>query len=247
VPEKQIYTAANAVGDFFKRSLDNGWVGNVFAIGEAGLLEGIREALAKNPACQLVTHQDEVDKDLHCDFVCIGTVKTGGPNDTWVSAEKASAFLKRGAKLLYSNPDSFEVTADGSYKFGCPMPVVQLLMEITGCSSYNLGKPNPWMLRRAHQQMVRTVLEPLSATQRSFVHGHIDFGDVLFVGDSINTDVRIAIENGIDVALVMSGTTTPEKLKMSALQPNYVFEDIKALHEALVQGSLARGGSNHQF
>jgi len=240
LPLQQIYTAANAVSDFFARSCKNGWRGNILVIGEAGLQESVAEALADYPDCRMIPASE--DDDSHCDFVCVGTIFTGGPNDSWTSAERASTYLKKGAKLVYSNPDWFEVTAAGAYKFGCPMPVVNLLMQTTGCSSYNLGKPNPFMLRQAHEHLVHAVLSPLSPNQRSFVQGHIDLSDVLFVGDSINTDVRIALENNIDVALVLSGTTTVDQLKLSALQPNYVFENIEALHTSLTDGSLGQGG-----
>jgi ribonucleotide monophosphatase NagD (HAD superfamily) len=63
--------------------------------------------------------------------------------------------------------------------------------------------------------------------------------DILFVGDSMGTDIRTSIENGIDCALVMSGTTTPEKLHRSALQPNYVFPSIKEVHVALAAGQMS--------
>jgi ribonucleotide monophosphatase NagD (HAD superfamily) len=76
--------------------------------------------------------------------------------------------------------------------------------------------------------MIRMALKKLLAN-----HTELKWKDVLFVGDSINTDIRTAIENGIDCALVMSGTTTPEKLLASALQPNFVFPSIKELHETL--------------
>lgn len=245
VPLGQIYTAANAVSDFFARAVANGWKGNVFVIGEDGVKEGVSEALAASPGCRMITNSSVGGEAVHCDFVCVGTIFTGGPNDSWTGAEQASTYLKRGAKLVYSNPDFYEVTQDGSYKFGCPMPVVNLLMQTTGCTSYNLGKPNPFMLRQAHDHLVHAVLSSLSQTERSFGQGHVDLTDVLFVGDSINTDVRIALENNIDVALVLSGTTTLEALKLSALQPNYVFDDVKALHDALSRGDLSRGGRNN--
>lgn len=91
--------------------------------------------------------------------------------------------------------------------------------------------------------------------------------DILFVGDSMGTDIRTSIENGIvnqylsystillysiiiqlfnylkqknkDCALVMSGTTTPEKLNRSALQPNYVFPSIKEVYVALAAGQMS--------
>jgi len=240
IPLGQIYTAADSMKDFILFNLKRGWSGNVFVIGEAGMQEGILDALSEYPDCQMVLANNWSQTPVHCDYVCVGTVATGGPNDNWLGAECASTFLKNGAKLLYSNPDWFEITADGAYKFGCPMPTVNLLKQTTGCSAYNVGKPNPFMLRKAHNALIDTVLQPLSMAQRPFVRGHVDFSDVLFVGDSLNTDVRTAIENGIDVALMMSGTCTHAQLQQSALVPNHVYEDIQALHLALRDGSLKR-------
>ena len=62
--------------------------------------------------------------------------------------------------------------------------------------------------------------------------------NVLFVGDSMGTDIRTAIENGVDCALVMSGTTTPEKLARSAIQPNFVFPSVKEIHDVISQVPL---------
>jgi HAD superfamily hydrolase (TIGR01450 family) len=241
IPLGQIYTAANSVRDFFSRMVRKGWKGNVFVIGEDGLTENVRDAFAESES-RVITGQDYAGE--HCDFVCIGTVITGGPNDKWTNAELASTLIRNGAKLLYTNPDWGEVTADGSYKFGCPAPIVKLLTQITGCSAYNLGKPNPFGLRRAHSQLVSSLLDSLSTAQRAFVSGNIEFSDVLFVGDSIDTDIRVAIENGIDSALVLSGTTTLSKLQTSALRPNYVFDCVSGLHAEFKRGGLQRGGGN---
>mmetsp|Transcript_54075 Transcript_54075/g.143974 ORF Transcript_54075/g.143974 Transcript_54075/m.143974 type:complete len:329 (+) Transcript_54075:190-1176(+) len=240
IPTSQIYTAANSVRDYLARGVRRGWSGNVFAIGEEGLVANVREALQDTPGCRVITPRDPPEADLYCDIVVIGTVQTGGPNDSWCSAERASDFLRKGAKLLYSNPDSYEVTRQGDFKFGCPMPVVNLLMSVTNCTAYNLGKPNPFMMRMAHKQLVETLYAGLSKAQRSFVQADIALQDVLFVGDSLGTDVRTAIENEIDSALVMSGTTNEEMLARSALRPNFVFDNIAGLHQSLLDGTLSK-------
>lgn len=69
-------------------------------------------------------------------------------------------------------------------------------------------------------------------------NSRLSWSDCLFIGDSLGTDIRTALENGIDSALVMSGTTTPERLARSAVQPNFVFPSIRELHNALVSGVL---------
>lgn len=248
VPKNQIYTAANSVRDFLSYNIRRGWVGNVFVIGEEGIVKNVETALQECPGAHVVTGRNFSEhQDLHCDFVCVGTVITGGENDSWTNAEIASSFLRKGAKLIYSNPDSHEVTSAGEYKFGCPMPVVNLLTSVTGCKSYNLGKPNPFMLRGATKQLVDAILRPLSTTQRSFVHGNVNPQDVLFVGDSVETDLRTAIENGIDAALVLSGTSSVETLSQAALRPNFVFDSIENLHVAFQKGELTRDRTNYSL
>lgn len=245
VPKKQIYTAANSCRDFFRYNIKRGWEGNIYVIGEEGLVKNI-EAAVKGTGSRVVTAANMLeDEELHCDFVCIGTVVTGGANDSWVNAERASTFLNNGGKLVYSSPDLFEVTSQGEYKFGCAMPVVNLLSQVTGCKPYNLGKPNPFMLRAAHKQLVDAILGTLSKSQRSFVQGQINSQDVLFVGDSVDTDLRTAIENGIDAAMVLSGTASTASLSRSALRPNFVFDDIKDLHVAFQNGALLKGSTNY--
>jgi HAD superfamily hydrolase (TIGR01450 family) len=247
VPVGQIYTAANSVGDFLAEHIRRGWVGNVFVIGEAGVFKAVEAALEHCPGAQVFRGAAGEEQGSHCDFVVVGTVATGGQNDSWTFAEAACTHLRNGAKLLYSNPDWFEVTAAGEYKFGCPMPTVNLLTQVTGCRAYNLGKPNPSMLRRAQSQLVDSILQPLSESQRNFVRGQIDPNDVLFVGDSIDTDLRMAVENGIDAALVLSGTTTLRGLSSCAIQPHFVFDSIGHLHTAFQDGTLQKGTPNFRI
>jgi len=95
--------------------------------------------------------------------------------------------------------------------------------------------------------MVDSILQPLSESQRSFVHGQIDPSDVLFVGDSIDTDLRMAVENGIDAALVLSGTSTLRGLAACAIQPDFVFDSIRHLHEAFQDGTLQKGTPNFRI
>jgi arabinose operon protein AraL len=42
------------------------------------------------------------------------------------------------------------------------------------------------------------------------------------VGDRLETDIRMAKENGLTAILVLTGVTRPEDLKDSPFQPDYV-------------------------
>lgn len=237
IPVEKMYTASNATRDFFRSLIEKGWTGNIFYIGEEGVGDNLMQAV-QGTTCKVYGDLDCTPDDIS--YVVVGTVHTGSDRDDSRFHERACEFVARGARLVYTCPDYFEVTADGRYKFGCPMPVVQLIEHVTGCRSYNLGKPNPHMLRMAHQQLVQGLFAKLSSYEQAFVQqaSAMALQEVLFVGDSLGTDIRTAIENGIDAALVMSGTTSRADLEASALRPNYVFEDIGELNAALKEGWL---------
>ncbi|KAF4666703.1 hypothetical protein FOZ61_009387 [Perkinsus olseni] len=211
IPANQIYTAANSAADFFCRLMANGWTGVVYIVGEIGLVSTVRQAFVKHglPEDSVVTGDTRRSRSpKEIDYVLIGSVHS----DNTRYVEYACSCVQEGARLLFTCPDYYEVTSDGSYKFGMPMPAVETISKVTHASSYNLGKPNPHMLRMARQRL-------LSQYSRGRTPG---LGPVLFVGDSLGTDIRTAIENGIDCALVMSGCTDEQQLKRSPLLPNFV-------------------------
>jgi len=213
----EIYSAANSARDFFARLLRHGFDGSVYIVGEEGLIENIQSAYKKAKKAKVYSKNDEIDDDAPLvNYVVIGSVH----EENTRYSERAAEFVRQGARLVYTCPDWFDRSHDGKLAFGMPMPLVQLIQKTVGCGAYNMGKPNSHMIRMALKKLMES-------------HNELKWKDVLFVGDSIGTDIRTAIENGIDCALVMSGTTTPEKLKSSALQPNFVFPSIKELHAAL--------------
>ncbi|KAF4674184.1 hypothetical protein FOL47_009590 [Perkinsus chesapeaki] len=227
IRESQIYTAANSAADFFARLISNGWTGVVFIIGEFGLVSTVRQAFVKHGLSEdsVITGDTSRSRSpKEVDYVLIGSVHS--ENTRYV--ERACSCVQEGARLLYTCPDYYEVTPDGSYKFGMPMPAVEMISKVTNADSYNLGKPNPHMLRMARQRLLSQRMRGRSPA----------LGPVLFVGDSLGTDIRTAIENGIDCALVMSGCTDEQQLKKSPLLPNFVFASIKELMVAYATGSL---------
>lgn len=245
---REIYSAANSVRDFFKRLLRHGFQNSAYVIGEEGLVSNVRKAYSVSRKAGLLPEHsgcvytgDQVDQCFPqhsgkggspgsdtpaqmlapVEYVVVGSVWSENTRDI----ERAAKCLRAGAKLVYSCPDWYDKYADGALSFGMPMPVVNLLEKTCSVDSYNLGKPNPHMLRMASRVL----------TKRG-----VQWKDVLFVGDSIGTDIRTSIENGIDCALVLSGTTTLEKLNRSPLQPNFVFQSIKELSLAFQGKKLPR-------
>ena len=243
--DADIYSAANAARDFFIRALLRGDTASTYVVGEAGLLSNIREAYAQaldpsaavagasNPIHaaeqdsadrrpSVLTSQDEFQPErmTQVGWVVIGSLFA---EDTR-AVEIAARHLRDGARLLYTCPDWYDVAADGSMKFGMPKPSVKLLQKAMGIEGYNLGKPNPFMVRSALGKILRK-----DPSLRS--------SDVMFIGDSLRTDIRTAIENGIDCTLVLSGTTTLTHVKSSPLLPNFILPSIKEFYQLFSQTS----------
>jgi len=115
-------------------------------------------------------------------------------------------WLHRRARLIATNPDAY-----------CPMPggrgepdaaaVVAAVEACTGAKcEVNLGKPNPLMLTTALDLMG---LPPEKC---------------LMVGDRIYTDVAMAVDAGVDSALVLTGESTVPMVAAldPARRPTYV-------------------------
>jgi HAD superfamily hydrolase (TIGR01450 family) len=232
-----LFTCSNAVKLFFQQKFTQGWKGSVYAMGEEGLLSNLQEAFAPfaSSGSRVHTYLDPSDVEpsdaLVVDYVVVGSIYSHTEKATRYlqDLETACALVRAGAKVLCSCADDFEVTASGVVKLGSPGPTVRAIQSITGSSFYALGKPNPRMIRAAWGQMVEH--NPLC---------DLHLSSTLFVGDSLATDMQTSLENDIDCALVLSGTTTRDALDRSPLTPTYVFDDIAALHRALVHGELSR-------
>ena len=123
----------------------------------------------------------------------------------------------RRARLVTTNPDAY-----------CPMPggrgepdaaaVVAAIEACTGVRcEVNLGKPDPVMLQ--------TALEVVGLTA----------DECVMVGDRLYTDVAMAVDAGVDAALVLTGESTREMVAGLPYdrRPTYVLDGVGGL---LVEG-----------
>lgn len=130
---------------------------------------------------------------------------------------KAHELIEKGARLVATNPDNWcpvksEVTRPGAGALAA------YLEASTGQRAYYLGKPNPYMFMRAKRLLQRRTEE------------------VMMVGDTMETDIRGAIEVGMQACLVLTGSTRLEDLGNYVYQPTCVLEGVAELLEEL-QGS----------
>lgn len=219
----EVYSSSNSAREFFLRLFRHGFDDSCYVLGEDGLFENIQNAYdecATNG--RMYKQQEPLADGAKVTYVVIGCTFAENTRNS----ERAVEFVRQGARLVFSCPDYYDVYADGHFHLGMAMPLVDLICKICNVTAYNVGKPNSHMLRMALRRL-------LSNTA-------LQWKDVLFVGDSLGTDIRTSIENGVDCALMLSGTTTPEALARSALQPNFVFPSILELHQSVLAGSVLR-------
>ena len=118
--------------------------------------------------------------------------------------------VKHGARVWATNPDPV-CPVDGGEIPDC----ASVTGAVEGCTGRKveriLGKPSPALAQAAARRM------------------DVDIGDCLLLGDSIETDIRMARDAGCDSALVLTGVTTRAMLRDSPLQPDYVLTGIADL------------------
>ena len=57
--------------------------------------------------------------------------------------------------------------------------------------------------------------------------------EILFVGDTIYTDIQLAEECGFHSCLVLSGNTKKDTINMYTIEPDFILEDINKLNDIL--------------
>jgi NagD protein len=143
----------------------------------------------------------------HPDFVVVGE----GRLLNYESVELAVRLLAKGSRLVATNPDTWCPTESG------PRPgtgaYVALLESASGKKAYYLGKPNPFMF--------------LMARQRLGLHT----AETIMIGDTMETDIRGAVEIGIQSYLVLTGSTTREEIIHYPYQPTRIINSIADLLE----------------
>jgi HAD superfamily hydrolase (TIGR01457 family) len=132
---------------------------------------------------------------------------------TYAKLEKACILLRGQVPYIATNPDKVCPTEYG-YIPDCGA-IAALLEAATGRVPKYIGKPNA--------EMIRMGMQKLGATPETSA----------MVGDRLYTDMQMAYNAGITSILVLSGETTPESLAQASRKPDYVFESLRQLHDAL--------------
>ena len=124
----------------------------------------------------------------------------------------ATLAIRAGARFIGTNPDPTLPTEEGLIPGA---RALQAALEVaTGTAPLIIGKPEPAMLQLA--------LQKLEARPET----------TAIIGDGLQTDIPGGQRLGLTTILLMSGVTSAEQLARSALQPDLIYADIAALHQA---------------
>jgi HAD superfamily hydrolase (TIGR01450 family) len=208
----KIYTAAMAMRDFFKEKIPLKDSIYCYVLGEEGLKKAMQEV--NNPNLILTDTIPDGVKNNNQLYLVLGSVEQVSMHNL----HRASKWVKSGAKVLLSSTDSSHPSSKGEKLIAMPGHILHMLKKNYPLSSYNTGKPNPLML----QKILKILRNKISNLKNK---------DIMFVGDSLDTDIKIAFEHNITSSLVLSGNTTKQMCRNSIIQPDFIFPTIKELHD----------------
>jgi NagD protein len=162
-------------------------------------------------------HERKIANDaMHPSYVVVGEGAT-----TMEKLGKAHECLERGARLLATNPDNWCPVSSDKTRPGAGA-TASFLEASTGKRAYYLGKPNGYMFHRARRKLAEIALtEP---------------GQVVMIGDTMETDIRGAFEAGLQSYLVLSGSTRIEAVSDYVYQPTRVLQSIADLSTEVKTG-----------
>ncbi len=133
---------------------------------------------------------------------------------TYDKLKTAAYLINDGARFIGTNGDRTFPMPEGLAPGAGT--ILAALQACTGQTPFVIGKPEPYMFDLALQRL------------------QVPAARTLMIGDRLETDILGAQRAGLRTALVCSGVTTPDILAASDIQPDLVFEDLRALFEAWV-------------
>ncbi len=163
-------------------------------------------------------HERKIASDaLHPSYVVVGEGAA-----SLEKLAKAHTCIERGARLLATNPDNWCPVSSEDTRPGAGATAA-FLEASTGRRAYYLGKPNGYMFHRA----CRKLAEMAGGTKPE---------QTVVIGDTMETDIRGAVEAGLLAYLVLTGSTRIEDVADYVYQPTRILRGVSDLIEELGSG-----------
>jgi NagD protein len=162
-------------------------------------------------------HEHRIANDgIHPSYVVVGE---GGATPEKLA--KAHECIERGARLLATNPDNWCPVSSDKTRPGAGA-LAAFLEASTGRRAYYLGKPNGYMFHQARRKLTEAARGPLD--------------QCVMIGDTMETDIRGAVEAGMQAFLVLSGSTQLQNVGDYVYQPTRILESVADIAEEIRTG-----------
>jgi 4-nitrophenyl phosphatase len=209
VPAARILTSSEATAAYLRQEFPAG--SRAYLVGEAGLRDALDAAgldVSSEPLDVLVAPDGRLPEPPPLVVV--------GLNRRVCYAELATAavYIARGARFVATNPDPSLPSEWGQLPGAGAL--LAFLTTTTGVEPTVVGKPGRILFEEA--------LRRLNGSP----------SNTAMVGDRLTTDVAGAQRAGLRTVLLLSGVATLGDVAAGAIKPEWIFEDIAALTEALV-------------
>lgn len=132
---------------------------------------------------------------------------------TYDKINRACSFLAKGKRYIATHPDFNCPTSDGF------MPDTGSLMAVFKAST---GR-DPEVMGKPMSTTVKYLEKKLNCTK----------DELCFIGDRLETDIAIGMNNGVCSVLVLTGVTDIEDYEKSEIKASFVAKSLSALSEEL--------------
>lgn len=129
------------------------------------------------------------------------------------SVSQACHYIRNGISFYAVNPD-FNCPTETGFIPDCGS-ICALITASTGKKPIVFGKPSHYTLKY--------ILE----------HTNLEEEDIAYIGDRLYTDIAMGEGNKMNTILVLSGETKKEDLATSSIQPDLVYDSLKAIKKTL--------------
>ena len=176
-------------------------------IGENGLQVNINN-LSKYHNVNISTEPPEEAKKSEFTYLIVGTVN----RIKMCTLDKGLNWAKAKAKIITTCNDVSDPNSKGDFNIGMPNHILHILNFTIKTNSYSLGKPSPFISKKIHKEL------EIQNSQ-----------EILFIGDTLYTDILFAEESEFKSLLVLSGNTRKDAIKKYCITADYTLDSIKDL------------------
>lgn len=203
-----VITSGTVVYKYFKNKAIKNSEQNfsIGIIGESGLYDTINP-LTNSKNIEICELPPKYKTNLYLIIGSLNKIKIS-------NLEKVLKWVKKDAKILLTCEDVADPSSKGDFTLVMPKQILHMTNFNIKSNYYSLGKPNPIMSK--------SILDE---------YPDINPNEILLIGDTIYTDIRLAEESGFKSLLVLSGNTKKEGIKSNFIEPDFVLESIKELNK----------------